>query len=311
MLEGCTAPSGFGCEGDAQCGEGGVCATPGYCAFSDPACESGFAFGAHAGELAGLCVTPEGGSGDAEGTTATGVSGGLEGTQGPMSTSPGDSTLALDDGSSGATTGDGSVTLTGSASSSASSSSTTATDGGDASTTTGDPRPFTVEVVADLALCAYPDNVDPAPAQCTAVAGAGAITVDLDDGSGFGGTTGYLAFTVGPELDDGVVLEVSLRLRTTAGVNAASDHAGEVWQVEPFDMASLAVATPAPIGDAPIAADIGAVEASADATWSLPLDLLEAGAALHLAIVPISTNGADYLDASSAVPPVIEATLAP
>jgi hypothetical protein len=305
VLAGCGTPAGFGCEDDAQCGEGGVCAAPGYCAFSDPACESGLVFGAHAGELAGLCVMPEGGSGGADGA-GSGTSEGPEATQGLTTASPGDSTLALDDGSSGATTGDGS-TLT----ASASSSSTTATDGGDVSSTTGgDPRPITVELVADLAQCAYPDNVDPAPAQCAAVAGAGAFTVDLDDGSGFGSAVGYLAFTIGPEVDDGTILDVALRLRTTAATNASSDHAGEVWQVEPFDTASLAVATPAPLGDAPIAADIGAVEVSADATWSLPLDLV-AGAAIHLAIVPISTNGADYADASSAVPPVIEATLAP
>lgn len=309
---GCSTPSAFGCSDDAQCGAQGVCAAPGYCAFLDPACDSGLAFGAHAGTLAGDCVVPAGESGATEaGDGGAVTSSGTSASPTSATTSPpGTSTLGLDEGSSAGTTAGPEAT---GATISSTSPSTGAgdTDGSDGGASTG-PSPFQLVEPAELALCAYPDNPDPAPAQCEASAGTDAFTVDLaENASGLGQAHGYLAFAIGPEPADATVTALVLRVHTSDAVNAFTDHAGEVWRVESFDEASLAVATPAPIGADPLAADIGAVAVSSVAQWSLPSDILVADAMLYLAIVPLSENGADYLDAASASPPTLEATITP
>jgi hypothetical protein len=82
----CVRAQSFACETDQQCvfeGVLGVCADPGFCAFPDEECPSGYVFGDHAGEgLGGECVpaddsndggagtdTESGGASDGSGTT--------------------------------------------------------------------------------------------------------------------------------------------------------------------------------------------------------------------------------------------------
>src|SRR5690606_39059305 len=130
-----------------------------------PACGSGLAYGAHAGTIAGECVATDGGSGQADDGVVTSsitstTSGGSDATSSSSSSPPGDSTLAVDEGSSAEASLGPETTAT--------TLSSTSTDGGDTSASTEGSStgasPFQVAWVADLALCAYPDNVDPAPA---------------------------------------------------------------------------------------------------------------------------------------------------
>lgn len=72
------AGGSFACADDSVCA-GGICAPPGYCAFDDGECGSGYRFGAHAGDgLAGQCLQPEGETGTFTGGLATSESGGSE-----------------------------------------------------------------------------------------------------------------------------------------------------------------------------------------------------------------------------------------
>lgn len=60
VLGACLDVGAFACERDDQCaldGRGGQCSPEGYCAFADPACESGLRYhGSAAADLAGDCV---------------------------------------------------------------------------------------------------------------------------------------------------------------------------------------------------------------------------------------------------------------
>lgn len=71
-LAGCRNPE-FHCSDDEQCelqGDAGECHV-GYCSFSDPDCESGQRFGAHAGPLSGQCLDVDASTSDTEpGSTA-------------------------------------------------------------------------------------------------------------------------------------------------------------------------------------------------------------------------------------------------
>ena len=52
------------------------------------------------------------------------------------------------------------------------------------------------------------------------------------------------------------------------------------------------------VGDSP-----GAVRIGDELIWSVPVDLVMAGESLHLALVPIATDGVDMYDTGSATPP--------
>lgn len=59
-LGGC-GPQFFVCENDGACGPGAVCADNGYCAFTDPDCDSGYRYGEYS-PLAGECLDPTAGT---------------------------------------------------------------------------------------------------------------------------------------------------------------------------------------------------------------------------------------------------------
>lgn len=76
----CASPGAFECEADVQCQDGarlGRCESSGWCSFSDPSCDSGQKYGAHAGDgLANSCVdAPLGSSGELTGPTVTTTTG--------------------------------------------------------------------------------------------------------------------------------------------------------------------------------------------------------------------------------------------
>lgn len=100
----------FGCQDSAQCGDGGICETVGYCSFADDDCPSGRRFGELAGDFAGMCVLPDDGT-DTDPTATTGPTTG-DTTGSPDSTGEPVTTTPLDD--SGSSTGAPAATETGS-----------------------------------------------------------------------------------------------------------------------------------------------------------------------------------------------------
>jgi len=56
-------PSSFTCSSSPQCSGGGTCQPVGLCSFADPSCATGQRYGAASGELGGVCVGDELGTG--------------------------------------------------------------------------------------------------------------------------------------------------------------------------------------------------------------------------------------------------------
>ncbi len=95
LLGACIARSPFACDDDAQCQRGdqpGLCAAPGYCAYLDDTCDSGWRFDRFAAaDLAESCVEPPSasstgspsGSDASTSNDATSTTAGSESTTGP------------------------------------------------------------------------------------------------------------------------------------------------------------------------------------------------------------------------------------
>lgn len=313
---GCGTPGAFGCTDDAQCdpGAGGICVAPGYCAFPDDACGSGLVYGGHApGGYAGVCVPVEEGSGDSgsgPGSSVSTTSSASSSGSSPLtSASDGDSTLSLDDGSSssGGGSSDGDPTDSSPPSTTSSTTAPGTEDGG--STSSG--SAVTVVYPADLATCAHFELPMPDPVTCEADAEPDSFTVDGEMNVSLAAVAGYLAFTLDDQIEAGTIEEVRLRLRTAPDASAESSSSGEVWAVEAFTEADLLVATPGQVGNAPLAGTLGAVAADQDVVFTLPEDAVAPGAAVYLGIFPLSTNGVDYRDETTATPPALEVDLTP
>jgi hypothetical protein len=120
----CAMPGAFECQSDDQCHHGsrsGRCESSGWCSFPDTTCESGYKFGAHAGDgLAGACVDePLGSSGGSTGPATT------------LTTTTTTTTTTLDDTGPLTTTADGSTTVPLTSGPSESSSSAASEDTGE------------------------------------------------------------------------------------------------------------------------------------------------------------------------------------
>jgi hypothetical protein len=98
LLGAACGSSPYVCAQDGDCVQGGSngrCEPNGFCSFPNDGCVSGFEYGQHAGDLAGECVDPAGGSGDGDdgSVTLTATAGDGDGDGGSDDTTdPGDST---------------------------------------------------------------------------------------------------------------------------------------------------------------------------------------------------------------------------
>jgi hypothetical protein len=113
-MTGCSLPSGFACELDAQCvqaGTAGVCQPTGFCSFPDVGCPSGQRYGSHAGDGLGEHCVPQG-SVTGDETAASGVtmgdesSGSTSGGSSSSSSSSSASTSSSTSGEPGSTHGE-------------------------------------------------------------------------------------------------------------------------------------------------------------------------------------------------------------
>ena len=143
---------------------------------------------------------------------------------------------------------------------------------------------------------------DIAPADCRREPTA--VLVDADTGTG---TSIYLRFDLDQAFAAGTVRSVKLKLATAGSALAESARSGELWEVEPFTVASLASGLPGLVGATALAADPGPVAPCSWTEWELPLTSASPGATLYLAITPGSsaqaTDGASYVAKEGDAPP--------
>ena len=177
---------------------------------------------------------------------------------------------------------------------------TTSVTGSGSSTTGG---PLAHEYVATIAVCTDPEMLD--PALCEQEAGANHMRVDtgfslLDDEP----TTVWLRF----DLDDAFMVTdsttVTLRLVVGSTPDGDSRSTGELWEVEPFDLADLSSTQPGRVGDR-LGDDLGTANTGETIQWPLPTALVTPGGSVYLAVTPVSDDGVDYWNADGDEPPVL------
>jgi hypothetical protein len=204
------------------------------------------------------------------------------------------------DGGGGAspTTTTSSATISGSTSGTTTSSSTSSTGG-------GGQGPGEVTYTAAVADCVGPTM--PNPDTCETEVGAGTMTVDTeyDPPIDLTARQSYLRFDLDGTLAGKTIDGATLRVRVTAIMGAESNQTGELWQVQPFTRSDLFVATPAPVGASPIAADQGPVALSELVSFAVPTSLISPNGSVFLGLLPLTTNGVDYYNANGAEPPVL------
>jgi hypothetical protein len=165
--------------------------------------------------------------------------------------------------------------------------------------------PVVVEIVAVVADCIDPLVPDPdvcAADQPRATMGVDAeVTPPMMDAR-----HSYLRFDLG-ELA-GRVVSAALEITVSTVSSAGSSSSGEIWQVASFTRSDLFVSTPAPMGQAPIVGDQGAVGQGQTVSFALPTALF-GEPSLFFGVLPLSTDGIDYENLDGAVPPKLVVTV--
>jgi hypothetical protein len=169
----------------------------------------------------------------------------------------------------------------------------------DTSTTTAEDELIAHVIPAAIAECIGTDPTEFGPAECEALAGAGQLLIDESVGDlGMEPMTGYLRFDV-PELDGGTPVTATLYLQVAENVN---DNSGQIWLVEPFTIEDLQQR--APMHRQIVGANIDRLfEVGEDLQWALDPALISEGAALHLAIVGVDSDGLTYWNNRGITPP--------
>ncbi len=250
-----------------------------------------------------------GAAGGAGGTSTASGMGGVGGASAATTTSsaqgPGGSTSTTGSATSTAQ-GTGGVAATTDASSSgesttdaSSAASTTDASSSAASGTGGGGA--TAYYQATFAACN--SDQDLVLANCEALAGAGAMYTDIMSVAGLP-MHAYVRFDLDSQLAGKIVDGVTLRLTTTSGAGADSVSSGEIWQVMPFDQASLPMAQPATIGGV-LGMDLGAVTFATDYYWGLPVTLAAASSPVFLGVISTSNDGVRYWNDQGMVPPLL------
>ena len=176
-----------------------------------------------------------------------------------------------------------------------------ASQGGEGGTG-GSPPALSVSYPASVAECISPVLLD--PDACEGAAGAGHLNVDLEATDGTDTPEqSFLRFDLDDALLGKTVLSATLELVVGTALGAGSDHTGEVWEVKPFTLTDLSVASPGPVGSAPTSADLGACVSGDTVRFVIPSGLVVRGASLYFGIFPLSGNGVNYFNNAGATPP--------
>jgi hypothetical protein len=153
---------------------------------------------------------------------------------------------------------------------------------------------------ADPAACL--DVERPDPDACARIVGTEALNLDSLGGPNDRPFGIYLRFAVGNELAGRTITAVRLQLRTVDNAEGEGNSSGEVWRVAPFTAADLATVVPAKVGTAPIAREVGFVRSGTTVEWSLPTNVVAPGKALHVAVLPLSSDRVLYVRTGALAP---------
>jgi hypothetical protein len=191
-----------------------------------------------------------------------------------------------------------------------SSSTSTPTSTSDTTTTSvsaggGGSGPGQVEYAAAVADCINPGLPD--PDACALEVGQNRMTVDSEFDAISDPTPRhvYLRFNLDGILAGKTIDAVNVRLHVPDTNGSNSTHSGDMWEVAPFDRQALFVGPPAQVGSSPISPNLGAVGIDSDVLFPLPTDSVTAGGSVYLGILPLSTNGVDYLNNGGSEPPAL------
>jgi hypothetical protein len=237
----------------------------------------------------GATASGTGGLGGAGATSTTSSAGGAGGATSTTSSAQGTGGSATSAQSSSA---DASSAAASSAdASSAAASSSSGTGGGGSTAYYG----------ATFGACN--SNQDLNLANCEALAGPNGMYTDVLSDTGLP-MHAYVRFDLDAQLAGKTIDAVTLRLTTLPGNSADSVSSGEIWQVMPFDAASLPLGQPATIGGV-IGMDLGAVALATDYYWGLPSGLVAANAPVFLGIISLSDDGVRYWNDHGVTPPLL------
>ncbi len=241
--------------------------------------------------------------GPASTTALTGTS--APGSTGATSSSPGPST-GSDKQTTADTTGLGSSSSTDATTAALTSTAQTTSEELTGATTGA---PLSLEVLADQAGCyardadgvleAWTQACEEASSQ-VANNSEGELNVDgeNDDFNGHE-SRGALRFPWPAELDGAQLLTLELRLVITDHQGSAEgDSTGDIWSSEPFDLTAQQ-----PMNEPALSEQLALSQADAGLdevfTWALPPSAWAEGEALHLQIVPVSTDGVHFWNLSA------------
>ena len=286
-----------------------MCAEPGFCAFDDPDCISGLAYGDLAGDsLAGMCVPAEE-TGSGSGSTATSA-GSMS-----MSGATSDPTTGVTVGPSSAddtTMGAGPTSGPATSATTAVGSTTDEPTTGGSSSSDGGPVTQTASYPATYAACVMVDLMTPEPATCSSFTAPDGMTTDSVISAmmpELGGSASLIHIPVGAEFDNHEIVEVRLRLHTLPMTDSV--QTGEIWVVEPFTPMSIEMALPLQLGAGPLAPNMGASLGDVDVVWVLPSDAVTANTDMYLGVFSVSNDGVDFYTHLGPSPPVIEVEYLP
>ncbi|MFO0549183.1 MAG: hypothetical protein U0271_12400 [Polyangiaceae bacterium] len=164
----------------------------------------------------------------------------------------------------------------------------------------GSGQEVTYEAV--VAACLDPGEIDPNPAACESLAGGDRFVVDTSIQGQNSPRYGYVRFDLDGALAGKTVDAATLQLFVPTIQLSEADQSGSIWQVAPFDLASLDVEVPNTVG-AVLVPDQGAVSQGETVTFSLPPSVVSANASLYLAILPTTSDGVFYSNLNGANPP--------
>ncbi|MEZ4449087.1 MAG: hypothetical protein R3B09_06375 [Nannocystaceae bacterium] len=119
----------------------------------------------------------------------------------------------------------------------------------------------------------------------------------------------FLRFDVPADYAGLVVADATLHVQVAdgRGILAKGPQRGVLVTTTPFDEEDLDVGAPAPM--ATLADDLGPVQTDEPITWSIPVALVQAGAPLHLGLLPTDTDGVFYRGRDTPGAPTLEVVL--
>lgn len=157
---------------------------------------------------------------------------------------------------------------------------------------------------ATIAECI--DPAVPNLTRCATYNGSDQLVVDGADGDTQSPWESFLRFDFDDQLSGRTVYAVALVMTATDDDKAKGPDSGAIWEVEPFDLASLASEAPAIVRASPLAGSKGPVDQSQTVEWSLPASSVTS-ASVYLGVITSSEDGGvNYWNLAGAEPPHLE-----